>query len=379
MMRSWLFAAAITGWCLAAGVSGGLAGETESFGPHPELYQTTVDRAVQFLAAAQSRDGAWSSHMGIGPTALATLGLLRSGYSPTDPRVADGMKFLEQYVQERGGIHTPGSRILNYETCIALVCFNEANRDGHYDDVVRSAERFIRGGQWNEARGRDPSDPYYGGAGYGGDTRPDLSNTSYLIEALKSCSAGPEDEAIQRALVFVSRCQNLESEHNTTPFAAKVNNGGFYYTCVLSRQDEERQTPGGGLRSYGSMTYTGLKSMVYAGLTTEDPRVKAAVNWIRMHYDLTSNPGMGDAGLYYYYHTVARALDAFGVDELEDANGVKHDWRRELAEELARRQKENGSWVNTNARWMEGDPNLATAFALLSLTYCRPTAGNAER
>ncbi len=48
---------------------------------------------------------------------------------------------------------------------------------------------------------------------------------------------------------------------------------------------------------------------------------------------------MGDAGLYYYYHTFAKALDAFGIDEIEDAKGVKHDWRRELTEELARRQK----------------------------------------
>ena len=74
---------------------------------------------------------------------------------------------------------------------------------------------------------------------------------------------------------------------------------------------------------------------------------------------------MGDAGLYYYYHTFAKALDALGINEIEDAKGVKHDWRRELTEELARRQKENGSWVNTNNQWMEGDPNLATAIALL--------------
>ena len=81
-----------------------------------------------------------------------------------------------------------------------------------------------------------------------------------------------------------------------------------------------------------------------------------------------SNPGMGQSGLYYYYHTFAKALDVLGVDEIEDAKGVKHDWRRELTEELARRQKPDGSWVNTDTQWMEGDPNLATAFALLALT-----------
>ncbi len=125
------------------------------------------------------------------------------------------------------------------------------------------------------------------------------------------------------------------------------------------------------------MTYSGLKSMIYAGLTKDDPRVKAALQWIRKNYDVKNNPGMGEAGLYYYYHTFAKALDALGINEIEDAKGVKHDWRRELTDELAHRQKENGSWVNTDSKWMEGDPNLATAFALLALSYCRPTSTNA--
>ena len=36
----------------------------------------------------------------------------------------------------------------------------------------------------------------------------------------------------------------------------------------------------GGLRSYASMTYAGLKSMIYAGLDRDDPRVKAALTYI---------------------------------------------------------------------------------------------------
>jgi squalene-hopene/tetraprenyl-beta-curcumene cyclase len=348
------------------------AADARTFGPPPKLYQTTVGRAIEFLSAAQSKEGALSSQAGIGPTALATLGLLRTGHAPGDPRVAKPLAYLEQYVQENGGIYTPGTHIATYETCIALVCFQAANRDGKHDELIKRAETFIRGGQWNESRDKDRSDVYYGGAGYGGKSRPDLSNTAFLVEALKAGGAKADDEAIQRALVFVSRCQNLESEHNTTPFAAKVNDGGFYYTCVGDSQAEERQTAQGGLRSYGSMSYSGLKSMIYAGLTDDDPRVKAAVQWIRKNYDVKSNPGMGDAGLYYYYHTFARTLDVLGADEIEDAKGVKHDWRRELTEELARRQQQNGSWVNSNNRWMEGDPHLATSFALLALSYCQP-------
>lgn len=342
-------------------------------GPDPKLYQTTVDRAIRFLASQQNENGSISTRLGIGPTALCTLGMLRSGRTPDDPQVARGLAFLEEATQETGGIHMPGGRIPNYETCIAVICFKEANKDGRYDKIIKSAGKYLRGGQIDEKKGKDKSDPSYGGMGYGGRSRPDLSNTAFMIDALKSCGAKADDPAIQKALIFVSRCQNLEGPHNTTKFADKVNDGGFYYTGVLSKQDEARETPDGGLRSYGSMSYSGLKSMIHAGLSKDDPRMKAAIAWIRKHYSLKSNPGMGDAGLYYYYHTFAKALNTMGVDRFEDAKGVEHDWRKELVEELASRQKENGSWVNVNQRWMEGDPNLATSFALLALTYCRPT------
>jgi squalene-hopene/tetraprenyl-beta-curcumene cyclase len=378
MQKSPLFAVVIIGLSLSNISQGMLAEDARTPGPDSQVYRKTVDRAIQFLASHQSADGALSPQLGIGPTALATLGLLRAGHSASDPQVAKGLKYLEEYTQESGGIHMPGTFIANYETCVALACFKEANRKGQYDQVIKDAEKFIRGIQWDESKKKGTADLGYGGAGYGAKSRPDLSNTAFLIDALKSSGAKDDDPCVQKALAFVSRCQNLESEHNTTEYASKVNDGGFYYT-PMSKPDKEMQTSNGGLRSYGSMTYSGLKSMIYAGLTKDDPRVKAAYEWIRKNYDVKSNPGMGDAGLYYYYHTFAKALDALGIDEIEDAAGMKHDWRRELTEELARRQNDDGSWSNKNAKWQEGDPNLATAFALLSLTYCRPRAEAKEK
>jgi squalene-hopene/tetraprenyl-beta-curcumene cyclase len=119
------------------------------------------------------------------------------------------------------------------------------------------------------------------------------------------------------------------------------------------------------------MTYAGLKSMIYAGVSRDDPRVKAAFEWIRKHYTLEENPGMGAQGLYYYYHTFAKALATLGEAKLVDANGQSHDWRADLAQHLIAAQKPDGSWINDNPRWLEGDPNLATAYALLALSYCR--------
>jgi squalene-hopene/tetraprenyl-beta-curcumene cyclase len=121
------------------------------------------------------------------------------------------------------------------------------------------------------------------------------------------------------------------------------------------------------------MTYAGLKSMIFAGVDSNDPRVKAAVEWIRRHYDLTTNPGMGDAGLYYYYHTFAKALDALGQNFLVAGDGQRHDWRAELNQELARRQQANGSWINENERWLEANPDLVTGYVLLTLSYTKPT------
>lgn len=335
--------------------------------------QRAVTKAIDYLRQkGQAEDGSFSRQSGPAVTALVTTALLRNGLSLKDPMVAKALKYMEGFVQDDGGIYHTGSTHPNYETCLAMLVFSEANRDGRYDKLLKNAERFIKGLQWDESEGQDESSFSYGGAGYGGKKRPDLSNTQFFIEALQAAGNGPDDEAMKKALVFVSRCQNLESEHNTTPFAAKNPDGGFYYTAAADGESFAGKLDNGGLRSYGSMTYAGLKSMIFAGVGPDDPRVKAAVEWLQKNYSLETNPGMGDAGLYYYYHTFAKALDALGEDEIVEADGAKHKWREELATELAQRQHEDGSWTNANSRWLEGDANLVTGYALLALSYCRP-------
>ena len=46
---------------------------------------------------------------------------------------------------------------------------------------------------------------------------------------------------------------------------------------------------------------------------------------------------------------------------------AKVDWQNDLADKLAELQKADGSWSNDADRWMEGDPRLVTAFALIAL------------
>jgi squalene-hopene/tetraprenyl-beta-curcumene cyclase len=217
-------------------------------------------------------------------------------------------------------------------------------------------------------------DAKFGGVGYDQKSRPDLSNTQFFIDALIASGIPKDDPAVKNALKFVSRCQNLPGESNDQPFAKKArpeDKGGFTYHPFDTDENKYR-TAEGGLRSLGGMTYGGLKSFLYAGVSRDDPRVKAALAWIRAHYTLDENPGMGKAGLYYYYHTFAKAMQALGEDRFSDAKGVKHDWRRELFEALRTRQQQDGSWRNDKQdAFGEGDPNIATAFAVLTLSYCR--------
>lgn len=341
---------------------------------------TIVAQGLDFLAnEGQADDGTFSGRVGPGVTALAVTAALRNGRGLDDPMVKRGLEALQGFVKPDGGIYGSG-RLRNYETCVAMVCFSEANKNGQYNGLLDRAKQFVTGIQY-DASERDPSDPAYGGVGYSGSERPDLSNTAYFIEALRSTETGPDDKAIQSALAFVSRCQNLDSKYNDTKYAALVNDGGFHYGVPVTNVDpstsDDRFTGNGGLRSYGSMSYHGLKSMIYAGLTKNDSRVKAAIGWIEMHYAVDSNPGMGSAGLYYYYHTFAAALKVSGINQVLDQQGVAHDWRADLIAELAKRQQEDGSWSNRNSRWFEGDQNLATSFALLALSNCRPTISSA--
>lgn len=337
---------------------------------------TAVIRSgLNFLKSSQAEDGTFSIEAGPGITALAVTAVLRCGESPDSPLVQKGLSALETFVKPDGGIYGSG-RLKNYETCIGIICFVEANRNGKYNQVLAKAKEFVTGTQYGSAGDSTSSDVWNGGIGYGEKGRPDLSNTAYMIEALIALEAAPEDPTIQAALEFVSRCQNLASPHNTTEFASKIGDGSFYYMIPKEKidpsEDEERYSPNGGIYGYGTMTYAGYKSMIYAGLSQDDPRVSAALKWIAANYSLEKNPRMGSAGLYYYYQTFSTALEAARLEQVTDAEGKSHDWRKELVDALAERQGNDGSWSNANSRWFENDKNLCTSFALLALANCQP-------
>ena len=361
----------LTGLVCLPLATGGFSQEKDSGGITSQSELDVQDRmqkaAVAFLRQSQAPDGSFSAQAGPGVTGLVASALLSIGVPEEDPMVRKSIEYLLKTKKESGGLHAEGSRHANYETCLAMMALSKINKDGKFDQVLTSAQKFVKGEQWDEGEGISPKDPAFGGAGYGSKSRPDLSNTAFFIEALRSTGVAESDPAIQRALAFVNRCQNLESPANDTPFASKLNDGGFYYTPAnggdsMAGKDEAT----GGLRSYASMTYAGLKSMLYAGVSPEDYRVKAAVKYLSKNYSVTSNPGMGPAGLYYYLQTMSKALGVMGRDSFETQDGAR-PWKKDVIEQLSKTQKVDGSWTNPEPRWMEGDPNLVTAYALLTL------------
>ena len=332
-------------------------------------------QALTYLESTQNFDGGWNGFLGSDPAITALVAKCfaqHPDYGTNHPIVKRAFDFILKYVQDDGGIYIPAQGLHNYYTSVIVMSLATSD-DPEIKKVVANAQKYLAKIQWDEGEEKNPSDPFYGGAGYGRHKRPDLSNTQMMLEALHESGLSPEDPVFKKALVFVSRCQMLE-ETNDQPFA-KGGDGGFVYSAASGGVSKAGSIDGPGetkiLRSYGSMTYAGFKSMLYAQVSKDDIRVQRAFQWIRNNYTLTKNANMpadqSKQGLYYYLHTFARALDAWGEDVVVDGASVQHEWRVELCRQLFLLQRSDGSWVNEEDRWFESNPSLVTAYAVLAL------------
>jgi squalene-hopene/tetraprenyl-beta-curcumene cyclase len=344
--------------------------------------KAAVWRAMKFLESCQKANGSWCDSPPV--TALVVSAMLSSGeedFGPGSAVVGKALGYVRGFAQPDGGIYD--KVYPNYSTSVCAVALLDA---GLAEDkkLLQKARTFLADIQADESEDISPANPQYGGWGYekdpaGGGMHPaDMSNTQFALEALKSLEKLPEEGqsaaggaptctelAYGRAIAFLQRCQNLQAV-NDQPWAS--NDGGFVYGPTASKAGP---TPEGGLRSYGSMTYAGLKSMVYARLAKGDRRVQSAYDWVRMHWTVTENPGLGRQGLYYYYMTMAKALSVYGSDTIVDAEGRSYDWRKELISQLLKVQRADGSWANDNGRWMEQMPELATSYAIMAIEDAR--------
>jgi squalene-hopene/tetraprenyl-beta-curcumene cyclase len=345
-------------------------------------WEQMVDRTIGYFRKTQAPDGSWGGKVSPGITGIVLTGLLKTGrLKPDDPMIESALGYIETLVHpEEGHLAGKGAavKLQNYVTSVNVMALVEANRP-KYKTVIDRASKFLRKLQWDEGESKAKDDAFYGGAGYDSKSRPDLSNTQLFLDALVAAGVPKDDPAFKKALVFVSRCQNLDTEFNDQPWAKKINDGSFIYTPALggdTKVAERAELGDRGFPGYGSMTYAGVKSMIYCGVDAKDPRMKKAREWLAKNYTVDANPGMPEAratwGLYYYYHTMAKTLDALGEDKVKDAKGVEHDWRADLNTALAKRQRPDGSFRNEAANWMEAEPALVGGYVLMTLSYTKP-------
>lgn len=344
--------------------------------------ERAIAKGVEYLQKTQAPDGTWSDPAFPALTALPLRAIAgdpnRAKNSPLPEWAQKSVNFLISKQKPDGGIYA--ERLGSYNTAISMMALLATNDPAHHAAILKARQYLVAQQHDFDIKGQNDN-PLDGGIGYGSHPVPDLSNTNIALEALAKTKKLLDDQGDKSArdldwdaaLKFVSRSQNLPETNDLAwaQSASAEDHGGFIYSPTESKAGEV-QGPGGkvGQRSYGSMSYAGLLSMAYAEVKADDPRVKAVLDWLVRHYQLKENPNMGAQGLFYYYHTMAKALVAANVQKLTKESGETIDWKQDLAVRLFDLQKPDGSWLNEESkRWMESDPALVTAYSLLALEF----------
>jgi squalene-hopene/tetraprenyl-beta-curcumene cyclase len=342
--------------------------------------ERAIDKGLAFLKSKQDPAGFWSSADYPALSGLVLLAFVEEPSGATKAKRPDfvekGYAYLMSCVKPDGGIY--GKGLANYNTSVVVMALNSADPE-KYDPTLRRARDFLIGQQNFYPKQDGKLNPYEGGIGYGDDgPHSDVSNTTFALEALRATRSAvysgdvpaAKDLNWDSALAFLQRCQNLP-KYNAQPWVTgdPKNVGGFIYTPIAEDNHAEDDMDGRKVpRSYGSMGYSGLLSYIYANLTKDDPRVTAVYDWLGRNYTVRENPGLGASGLFYYYHTMSKALSTYGAYELTLAGGKTANWRHDLALKLFDLQAGDGSWVNGHSgRWWEKDPVLVTAYAVRTL------------
>jgi len=296
-------------------------------------------KAADFLWSQQDGDGGWHS---------ATYGMLRSGQSLTPfvldvlldlpdrpPGVARALEFIRSHTNV-DPVDYP-----NYATGLAVRALVRAGAAG-WDPMVS----YLRGQQLADQNGWKPGDPPYGAWGMGGERRTppdsghvDLAMTRYVLEGLAAAGVKPPDPALERALVYIGRCQNPD--------------GGFFFSTVEAAINKAGEADGKFV-SYGSTTADGILALRAAGVGERDARITRAKQWLRDHHQYDRSPGFegareiwGAALRFYYAAAIRRAMPELAV--------------------LLPAQRADGSFANSSNLVKEDDPLIATAFALRAL------------
>jgi hypothetical protein len=338
----------------------------------------SILRGANWLLARQKEDGSFPSSYGgypMGPTALATLALLKAGLPAGHPRIERAFAFLRRQDLRK-----------TYEVAILLMALDakydpasdpfraeEVDRYGHRVVEEPCADRISKEDLAWMKEGMD----FLVGKQTGGTWRYpaggfDLSNTQYALLGLKAadrCGLKVPQEVWRDALEALLRHQEPTGE----PVDVRANEIRGAYRVEWTekarargfRYVKDEQSP-----VTGSMTTAGAaglmicQSMLWSSKRfSPDERqrtregVRDAMAWMQRNFDVTSNPGVGAArhGWHYYY---LYGLERMGI--LGHLRFVgKADWYQDGAELLMFEQADDGGWM--------GGDVVESCFALLFL------------
>ncbi|MGI6495700.1 MAG: prenyltransferase/squalene oxidase repeat-containing protein [Kiritimatiellia bacterium] len=349
-----------------------------------------INAGLDWLKANQSEDGSWSDPNYPGLSALALWAMARSDRADLEEARAKAAAYIVRYVRSDGSIYKPatGGRgtggLSTYNTAICMTALHAYDKVRFQAEILKARE-FIASSQLE-------GDSSVGGGGFGYDKpteggrpqRADMSNTGLALMSMRLTQDVEDNRPVESAkadvdwasaLAFVESMQISSADH---PEA----DGGFGYEMqgerrgpppAGERKDPPEEAPPGtakkreSLRTFGSMTYAGIESMIYAQVDRTDPRVRSAIAWAGRNWTVEENPGQGIRGLYYYYVIMAKALALMGEEGLVAEDGTPIDWRGDLVAQLAKTRDEEGFWANEDNTFWESDPSLVTAYAVLCL------------
>lgn len=343
-------------------------------------------KSAKYLWKQQSEDGGWHSE---------TYGLLKSGQAltpfvlntllqvPDDiyplpkEKVAKALAFIRAQVDKDGAVGTSDpllSEYPNYATALAVLAFCRAGRLDDKEDraLIEKMAAYLLSqqfkGEWTKEH------LAYGAWGFGGfkATPPvaghvDLSMTRYVLDALRAAAPAEKRPAYTEAEVYLARCQNFDAQDAAL-------DGGFFFSTVIPALNKAGHD-GKRFRSYGTATADGILALLSAGIPADDPRVKAAFDWLSNHHGGGGVPGVPvdedkgwDVSIRFYYASVS--AQTFRRLNIKPAAGDK-DWRKPLIGFVLKSQRPAGSFANNNLLMKEDDPLIATPLALDALIAVR--------
>jgi len=353
-------------------------------------------RAADWLVSQQDESGAWKAGPpGKEQPSIAYAGLVVAALAeaPADlrakyrPAIDKGVAYIASKQNPDGsfGEGPAGAYLKVYTTSISLMALSLAAPDKK--DAIGNARGYLKNNQLKEGIDKgslgygDKEPKFENGKLVEKSSIPNLSTTGFAAEGMAR-SGLPKDDAFWKLVIeYVQKCQNNSETNNDPQYLARLkekglsvgDDGGLFYAADPGdmKAGTVKLTDKVIIQSYGSMTYDGIKAYIYAGLTKDDPRVKAAMDWIRKNYSVDAHPGFAFdekrtdlQGLFYYYLMMARAFEAIGDKTLTTFDGKVHKWANELGEQLLKVQKDEKMWVNENPRWQESSPVLVTSFVL---------------